>query len=659
MLTKNVSVPVERSGEFKESNFKIKASAKAFSILSSGLYSNKIRAIVRELGTNAADAQIDSGNSQGQFLVHLPNNLEPTFSLRDFGTGLSHDDITHIYTTYFESTKTGSNDFTGCLGLGSKSPFSYTDNFTVTSFFNGAKHVYSAFIGENGCPTIALMTTEETSEANGLEVSFGVKSADFYKFREEAEFVYKHFKVRPKIVGQEVKFSTDEEVYSGNDWKLVAGGKNLVVMGNVAYPLDLYAVEAHNSIFNRYAIQITVDIGEVEMTASRESLEYTKDTKEAVKKRVEECLSTFQKGMQDKLDTMPTLWDATKFYANNSAFIGNCVWQGQQLSTTIKLAKSYPCTRVNREWSDRLKVKKNREVNRVEPNIDGVAYCVNDVRGAIERVKAWMKTPAANDVKTVSVINFADGEQKEFEDAVGTMPQGMFILASTLPKIVRTYVKGGSVAASLLEFVPGRSKAMDSWNGTEEIDIEEGGVYVELDHWTPGDFGTHTHLSDILELLNNLGYPVELVGVRKKVLTKVKANTEWKPLKDYMLEVVKKFEKDYEFAVSSYSYQEHTKLLKLKKHLVGLPIDNLLTRIMYVEKNMKRLRNLSRLLLLTNLNNNVKIVDVNAEVEVLTSKYPLLFFMLSNVSNYIELPGKDIADYIRSIDAKSVNAEVF
>lgn len=113
--------------------FRIRNSAKAFSILSSGLYANKIRAIIRELSCNAYDSHVAAGKSTEKFLVHLPNTFEPYFSIRDYGTGLSHDQVVNIYTTYFESTKTASNEFIGALGLGSKSPFSYTDNFTVVA----------------------------------------------------------------------------------------------------------------------------------------------------------------------------------------------------------------------------------------------------------------------------------------------------------------------------------------------------------------------------------------------------------------------------------------------------------------------------------------------------------------------------------------------
>ena len=94
-------------GEIGE--FRIRNSAKAFNILSSGLYANKIRAIVRELSCNAVDSHTAAGKQDTPFDVHLPNQLDPTFSIRDYGTGLTHEQVQSIYTTYFESTKTESN----------------------------------------------------------------------------------------------------------------------------------------------------------------------------------------------------------------------------------------------------------------------------------------------------------------------------------------------------------------------------------------------------------------------------------------------------------------------------------------------------------------------------------------------------------------------
>lgn len=159
-------------------NFKIKATAKAFKILSDGLYSDKILAVIRELACNAYDAHVAAGHPEKPFYLHLPDELDPVFRLRDFGIGLSYHDIHHVYTTYFESLKTHSNDMIGALGLRSKSPFAYVDSFTVNSYFNGELRTYAAYLDEDGCPAVADLGAWETDEPNGLEIMFPVEKND-------------------------------------------------------------------------------------------------------------------------------------------------------------------------------------------------------------------------------------------------------------------------------------------------------------------------------------------------------------------------------------------------------------------------------------------------------------------------------------------------
>ena len=61
------SEDVERIGETEETTFKINANARAFKILSSNLYKDKIGSIVREISTNAYDAHILMGTPERPF----------------------------------------------------------------------------------------------------------------------------------------------------------------------------------------------------------------------------------------------------------------------------------------------------------------------------------------------------------------------------------------------------------------------------------------------------------------------------------------------------------------------------------------------------------------------------------------------------------------
>ncbi len=306
----------------KIGEFRIRNSAKAFSILSSGLYANKIRAVIRELSCNAVDSHAAAGNATTPFDVHLPNTLEPHFSIRDYGTGLSHEQVTNIYTTYFESTKTNSNAFIGALGLGSKSPFSYTDNFTVTAIQNGRKGIYTAFINEAGVPSIAQMMEEATDEPAGVEVKFAVTSRyDFDKFRQEARIVYKHFALRPVVSGNG-DFSFVDAEYESRD--IVPGvhsfktsSSSAAVMGNIAYPIDVPAADQSINPELRAllscGLEMHFDIGELDFQASREGLSYIPSTVAAINRKLEQVNAALTLVLAKEADAIENLWDRAVF----------------------------------------------------------------------------------------------------------------------------------------------------------------------------------------------------------------------------------------------------------------------------------------------------------------------------------------------------------
>jgi hypothetical protein len=320
---------VSNVGEIGE--FRIRNSAKAFSILSSGLYANKIRAVIRELSCNATDSHVAAGRANTPFDVHLPNTFEPHFSIRDYGTGLSHDQVTQIYTTYFESTKTASNQFIGALGLGSKSPFSYTDNFTVTAIKDGVKGIYTAFINEAGVPSIALMTQEDSDEPSGVEVKFSVNDRyDFGKFSQEARSVYKYFSLRPIVSGNN-DFIFEDADYESKDiipgvHQLKNSGRCVAIMGNIAYPIDVPNADTTlgdlRSMLN-CKLEMHFAIGELDFQASREGLSYIPSTVEAIKRKLMEVNKALSAVIAKEAEAITNLWDRALFFVQRK---NNPLW---------------------------------------------------------------------------------------------------------------------------------------------------------------------------------------------------------------------------------------------------------------------------------------------------------------------------------------------
>jgi hypothetical protein len=255
------------------------------------------------------------------FDVHLPNTIDPTFRIRDYGTGLSHDQVLNIYTTYFESTKTESNQFIGALGLGSKSPFSYTDNFTVTAIQDGRRNVYSAFINGEGVPSVALMHSEDTTEPNGVEVQFAVTDRyDFDKFRSEARYVYTYFRLRPVVTGGENEFVFRDVQYKDRNIipgvHYVDGRGSTAVMGNIAYPVEVPNESTNLGSLAQLlhcGLEMHFEIGELDFQASREGLSYIPQTIEAIKRKLIALNAQLAVHLALEADAITNEWERAYF----------------------------------------------------------------------------------------------------------------------------------------------------------------------------------------------------------------------------------------------------------------------------------------------------------------------------------------------------------
>lgn len=291
------------SGGLQETQaFKIRTSAHAFKILSSGLYSDKIAAVLREIGCNAHDAHVQAGRGHKPWELKLPNKIDNQFYIRDHGPGLSHDEVMNLYTTYFASTKQDSNDFTGAFGLGSKSPFSYTDSFTVTACHGGRKRIYSAHIGNKGAPEVALMSEGDLEPGwdTGIEVGFPVKPDDFADFGHKAANIFRFFSPLPEVKGgtpvKAVKIDQDFKTYAFVDKNDEQSREGIfVVMGNVRYPVNIQELRQESKVFNDDLFQVArefkglllrFDIGDLQVAASREGLQYDPQTRHKISERL-------------------------------------------------------------------------------------------------------------------------------------------------------------------------------------------------------------------------------------------------------------------------------------------------------------------------------------------------------------------------------------
>jgi hypothetical protein len=308
------------------SAFGIARTPHMFNILSSGLYSDKIAAVLREISCNAMDAHIMGGTPDKPFQVKLPTPLDRSFYVKDWGPGLNDQEVRELYTTYGWSSKQNNDDVTGAFGLGSKSPFAYTtqneedsDGFTIVSTKDGMKRIYTCHIGDDGAPAISRLY-EGPADADwphGVMVTFPVQSRDIAEFHQKAVEIYQWFRVKPELLGLSGKLATPKFDFQGSFFSMKRNDNGAdrgasVITGNVRYPINQSRLGNLSQIEEALltsSIHMHLPIGQVMMTPSREELQYTEQTKANLKQHLSAAAKEVAERVREYVLTPePTRW---------------------------------------------------------------------------------------------------------------------------------------------------------------------------------------------------------------------------------------------------------------------------------------------------------------------------------------------------------------
>lgn len=334
--------PIERdgavlSGVSNVRNVTITANGKAFRVLSSTLYQDKPGAIVRELSSNAYDSHIANGTPDVPFVIHLPTAIEPYFSVKDFGIGMDDPTVEKVFTSLFESTKDNDANSIGAFGLGSKTPFSYTDSFTVVAIKDGVSRTYSLFMNANGCPSYVLLLEKETDEGNGVEVIVPVANIDDrQQFINSVKQQLHFFPVKPIIQNGTIHWDVEPDVpLIKQDQIVVYSQSNLpaarnspaALMGPVGYDVNfdilsskLPKFSALLQYFKNNVCRFYFKMGDVTVAPSRETLSYDDKTFEAF----ENILDGFIERVN--ADIMATIDNSSTEYEKAIALLGMENW---------------------------------------------------------------------------------------------------------------------------------------------------------------------------------------------------------------------------------------------------------------------------------------------------------------------------------------------
>lgn len=318
----------------------------------SNMYSDGSLAVVREYASNALDSHIEAGNKE-PILITSPTHFNPVLTVQDFGTGLSHDEVLNVYAMYGASTKRDSNEQIGAFGIGAKSAFTVGTQFTVTAVKDGMETIALFALNDDGAPTVNILSQKETLEPNGVKVEVGVRDVD--GVNRAIERLFPTWEkgtvlidgVEPASIWEELTPLADD-IHLG--WLVQNAGTPswVVVMGGIPYELPDAVISslsgrqrqvARNVKMSKARAFLTVPIGAVDITPSREELRVTPKTTAAIDSLITKFENAIGPWVEGVIADASSLIGAILMYNDLKSKLGiiasstlvNVRWQGKAI----------------------------------------------------------------------------------------------------------------------------------------------------------------------------------------------------------------------------------------------------------------------------------------------------------------------------------------
>ena len=236
------------------------------------LYKKPLQTAIQEYINNAKDAHTMANKDTSSIEIIAPTMANQNVIIKDYGVGLSQDDIINVFSRITASNKDHSNLFNGGFGIGSKSWFAVNPNFFVTSTFNGKRSYYEISFTDN--IYIDLLDEEECDEINGVEVSLPLANKEQIKESHAAiKRAIRFWSKRPKLFNLEMK--PLEFIYENETFRLLSldntGEPLIVTLGETQYSINDFD---HLPDFFKYtqncSIELKLKVGEFQLKNGQE-----------------------------------------------------------------------------------------------------------------------------------------------------------------------------------------------------------------------------------------------------------------------------------------------------------------------------------------------------------------------------------------------------
>ena len=259
------------------------------------------------------------------------------------------------YGYYLSSTKREGNDQIGGFGLGSKSPFAYTDSFFVNTVYNGVRTKYLCYIDSTQLGAISEMSKEETTAGNSTEIIVPAKSEyDKQSFQNAILRQLGYFR-NLKFIGfvppeREVLYEDEDCIVLKTPPIMDAH----IVLGNVAYNIDFKAcaLDYYGSGVMNCGIGLKFKIGDLQPTLSREDIFWSDTVKQKVLKKLAIVRGVIRKQIELELEGEKDYarWWANVMLGKTKSFPRQ--WQFSGMKSAAKMNTSQGPIEVHNRYSD-------------------------------------------------------------------------------------------------------------------------------------------------------------------------------------------------------------------------------------------------------------------------------------------------------------------
>lgn len=558
----NNTLETNSTGESK--SFGIGDASVVIEILRNRLYENKVQTLVQEYICNARDAMREIGKGN-DFEVTMPTRLAPTFKVRDYGMGISPDRMEKVFILYGASTKRGNNTQTGGFGIGAKSAWSYTDSFTVVTIVDGTRRTYVCHTGHNNQGSMDLVSTDDTSEANGTEIQIAVRREDIEEFRAAVYRAIYFWESRPTVNGggEELpalasgyKVTDNVETMDKNAIPRFIGldysAKALAVIDGVAYPLTeklLNKATKLGKFINdnlRKTLILHFPNGLVEVSASRESIadsQFTIDSLNRMGEQGAKAVTAHIKSEFSKVNSVET-WVATYralesyFHVQDHAKYGDYVIQHGAVSSLlfneVRMTIVHDLDKRRRYKVDRItkdEITRN-ESKEIDLELLNQIYFVSAEETKIvqnKRFREFLKNQRNSQLSKVILLEVNSNDSRVALDKI-IADLGAKDLATLTyveaPKAERVKIERENEEFCMHGFLGSRFIHTTLARNTQKY------LYVEAKNGNYGEFNRRALSELSYHLSDTLG--IKVVGLAERAVKMVKGDANFSPLKDWL-----------------------------------------------------------------------------------------------------------------------------